>query len=164
MSNIGSHCLSHTETAFPGGQHQSSPGDTATIKRSFMAYAEAFQTLNPRAMLRLVHLPLVLFDGRELRVLSSPAEVEATFTAVMRGLALRGYARSDIEELWVYPMGRAALVSVARARYTAAGDEIDCLGETYTLLRNADDQWLVAIAVMHDAACLLRASQRGRRG
>jgi hypothetical protein len=134
------------------------------IKRHFMGYVQTFRALNPRAMLRHVHVPLVLIDGRGMQVLSNAAEIEALLTSVMRGLASRGYARSDLEELWVYPLRPgAALVSVARARYDADGEEIDCLGETYTLLRGADDVWRIAIAVVHDAADVLRARPRWRR-
>jgi hypothetical protein len=138
--------------------------DAPTITRHFMKYARTFQSLDPREVLRYVHVPLVFFDGRDMRVLSSAADVEALLTSVMRNLASRGYARSDIEELWVYPLGtNVALVSVARARYTAAGDEIDCVGETYTLLREADDEWRIGIAVVHDAPNVLRARPRWRR-
>jgi ketosteroid isomerase-like protein len=138
--------------------------DAATITRHFMKYAKTFQASDPRATLQHVHVPLVFFDGRDMRVLSSAAEVEALLTTLMRNLASRRYARSDIEELWVYPLSaNVALVSVARARYTAEGDEIDCLGETYTLLRDADDEWRIGIALVHDAPNVLRASPRWRR-
>jgi hypothetical protein len=129
-----------------------------------MKYARMFQSLDPQETLRHVHVPLTFFDGRDIRVLSSTEEVEALLANVMRNLASRGYARSDIEELWVYPLGaNVALVSVARARYTAEGDEIDCVGETYTLLREADGEWRIGVAVVHDAANVLRAKPRWRR-
>jgi hypothetical protein len=139
--------------------------DATTITRRFMKYTRTFQSLDPRAALRHVHVPFVFVDGQEMRVLSSTAEVEALLATVMRNLASVGYARSDLEELWTYPLGaNIALVSVARARYTAEGAEIDCLGETYTLLRDVDGEWRIGMAVVHDAANVLRARPRCRRG
>lgn len=138
--------------------------ENRAIARQFMEYVRTFQALSPRDVLRYVHVPLVFVDGRHMHVLSSAAEIEELLTSLMSDLEARGYARSDVEELWVYPLAAAAaLVSVARARYDAAGDEIDCLGETYTLLRGADGQWRIAIAVVHDAANVLRARPRWRR-
>jgi ketosteroid isomerase-like protein len=145
-------------------KRESTTLDSATITRHFMKYTRTFQSLDPRRTLRHLHLPLAFFDGRDMRVLSTAAEVEEFLTMVMDNLASRGYARSDIEELWVYPLGaNVALVSVARARYTAKGDEIDCIGETYTLLREADGEWRIAMAVVHDAPNVLRARPRWRR-
>jgi hypothetical protein len=145
-------------------QRKTPTSDTVEITRHFMRYVQTFQALNPQAMLRHVRVPLVFLDGREMHVLSSSAEIEALLTNIMRDLVSRGYARSDLEELWVYPLSPStALVSVARARYNANGDEIDCLGETYTLLRDGDDEWRIAIAVVHDDANVLRARRRCRR-
>jgi hypothetical protein len=138
--------------------------DATSITRQFMKYARTFQGLDPRAILQHLHVPFVFCDGHDMRVLSSAADVEALLAAITSHLEALGYARSDVEELWAYPLGaNVALVSVARARYNAEGDEIDCLGETYTLLRDADDGWRIGMAVVHDAANVLRARPRWRR-
>ncbi len=145
-------------------EHESITLEATTIRRRFMKYARTFQSLDPPAILHYLHVPFVFVDAREMRVLSSTAEVEALLATMMRNLASVGYARSDLEELWTYPLGaNVAMISVARARYTAEGAEIDCLGETYTLLRDADGEWRIGMVVVHDAANVLRAKPRCRR-
>jgi hypothetical protein len=43
-----------------------------------------------------------------------------------------------------------ALVSVGRMRVTATGQEMERLGETYTLRKVAGD-WKIVVAMVHDA-------------
>lgn len=130
---------------------------TDAISRAFMQYAETFQGLNPRATLRYLHVPFV-FVGEHMRVSSTKPEIEAFLTAVMGDLASRTYARSEVDELHVHRLSdHAAMVSVSRTRYTERGDEMERLGETYTLLRSSDDEWRIAVAVVHAADRVLRA-------
>ena len=122
-----------------------------------MSYAETFQRLDPRATLRHVHVPFV-FVGEHVRVSSTEAELEAFLAAIMRDLASRNYARSEIDELHVHRLSdHAAVVSMSRTRYTKRGDAMERLGETYTLLRSSDDEWRIAVAVVHAAGRDLRA-------
>ena len=69
---------------------------TATITRAFERYVDTFQSLDPKATLRHLHVPSLILDARGPHVLSSEGEAEAFLTTVMRDLAERGYARSEI--------------------------------------------------------------------
>jgi hypothetical protein len=144
-----------------------SAADTNVIARSFMRYVDTFRHLDPRATLRHLHIPFVFVDGGCARVFSTKPEIEAFVSKVMRDLASRAYARSEIEELYVHPLSdRAAVVSVARVRYAAHGGELGRLGETYTLLRDSHGEWHIAVAIVHAADRVLRAefTSRSRRG
>jgi uncharacterized NTF2-like protein DUF6841 len=85
-----------------------------------------------------------------VRVSSTKRELEAFLATIMRDLASRSYARSEIDELHVHRLtDHAAVVSMSRTRYTERGDAMERLGETYTLLRGSDDEWRIAVAVVH---------------
>ena len=75
---------------------------TATITRAFERYVDTFQSLDPKATLRHLHVPSLILDARGPHVLSSEGEAEAFLTTVMRDLAERGYARSEIAESHVH--------------------------------------------------------------
>jgi ketosteroid isomerase-like protein len=152
----------NAESSKHGGspQQELPEADTASIAEWFMRYVEGFQALDLHAAFRYVHVPFVFFDQRGMRVLSSESEVKALLALVMRDLASRGYARSEIDALHVHRMSNHfALVSSSRTRYTADGDKMEQLGETYTLMRSAGDEWQIAAAVVHDAERVVRARQ-----
>jgi hypothetical protein len=91
-----------------------------------------------------------------VRVMATAAEVAALFTQVMEGLKARSYARSELTDLHVHQMSEnIALVSVSRVRYTTDGQELERLGETYTL-RKTEDGWQIAVAMIHDPDTILR--------
>ena len=132
----------------------------ATITRAFKRYVDTFQSLDPKATRRYLHVPSLVLDARGPHVLSSAAEAEAFLTKVMDDLAARGYAFSDIAESYVHVLSETtALVSVSRVRRSAAGGELERLGETYTLRRTGDD-WTIVVAVVHDADGVLTGSCR----
>jgi hypothetical protein len=138
-------------------ERRESAADTDVIARSFMRYVETFQQLDLHATLRHLHVPFVFIEER-LRVSSTSLEIEAIVATIMRDLASRAYARSEIDELYVYRLSdHAAVVSCSRTRYAEHGDEMERLGETYTLLRRSDDEWRIAVAIVHAADRVLRA-------
>jgi hypothetical protein len=130
---------------------QDAAADTDAVTRSFMRYVETFQGLDPRATLRHLHVPFV-FVGDHVHASSTQRELEAFVATIMRDLASRNYARSEIDDLHVHRLSdHAAVVSTSRTRYTDSGDAIERLGETYTLLRGSNDEWRIAVAVVHGA-------------
>jgi hypothetical protein len=61
-----------------------------------------------------------------------------------------------LTDLQVKQMSRdAALVSVGRVRYTTSGEELERLGEPYTL-RKTDDGWKVVAAMIHGPDAVLK--------
>ena len=124
--------------------------DDEKISRRFSEYVAAFQTLDPGAPLPFCHVPCVFMSAQGMRVMASSSEIEVFFAQVMQGLRARNYARSSLRGVHVMQMSDgAALVSVSRVRYRADGGELERLGETYTLLKTADE-WKIAAALVHD--------------
>lgn len=79
-------------------------------------------------------------------------------SVVMEGLKAYSYARSEITDLHVQQMSEnTAVVSVSRVRYTSDGQELERLGETYTLQRT-DDGWKIVVAMIHDSETLFRCA------
>jgi hypothetical protein len=81
----------------------------------------------------------------------------------MEGLKARSYARSELTDLHVQEMSEnTAFVSVSRVRYTSDGQELERLGETYTLWRT-DDGWKIAVAMIHDPDTIFRSFDARKR-
>jgi ketosteroid isomerase-like protein len=126
------------------------------ITQTFTNYIQTFQTIDPHATLPYFHLPCIFIPPQGVRVLATAADVEALLTQVMEGLKARSYARSELTDLHVHQMSEnTALVSVSRVRYKSDGQELERLGETYTL-RRTDDGWKIAVAMIHDPDTVLR--------
>ena len=126
------------------------------IAQTFTDYLQAFQTLKPRAPLPFCHVPCMFIAPQGVLVMATSAETETFFTRVMEGLRARSYARSELTDLQLKQMSRdTALVSVSRVRYKTDGQELERLGETYTL-RNTDGGWKIAVAMNHNPDTVLR--------
>lgn len=126
------------------------------ITRTFTKYAQAFQTLDPKAVLPYCHVPCMLIAPQGALVMATPAEVEALFAQMARGLKARGYARSELTDLRVRQVSETiAFVSVGRVRYKTDGQELERLGETYTF-RKTGDEWRIVVATVHDPDSLSR--------
>jgi ketosteroid isomerase-like protein len=132
------------------------------IIQTYRDYIQAFQLLNPKAILPFYHAPFMSISSREVRVMSTPTEIEESFAANMDILRNSKYARTDIIELHARQMSKGlALVSVNLERYTAVGEQLGgpgkCYPYTYTL-RKTDDAWKIVSAMAHDATAILRIS------
>ena len=126
------------------------------ITQTFSNYVQTFQRLNPRAVLSYFHVPCMFIPPQGVRVLATAADVEALLTQVMEGLKARNYARSELMDRHVKQMNEnTALVSVSRIRYATDGQELERVGETYTL-RRTEAGWKIAVAMIHDPDGVLR--------
>jgi len=126
------------------------------ITRTFGNYVRTFQRLNPGAVLPYFHVPCMFIPPQGVRVLATAADVEALLTQVMEGLKARNYARSELMDRHVKQMNEnTALVSVSRIRYATDGQELERVGETYTL-RRTEAGWKIAVAMIHDPDGVLR--------
>jgi len=130
--------------------------DAEAIIQTFTNYVQTFQALDPHAPLLYCHVPCMFISPQGVRVMATAAEVIALFSQVMEGLKARSYARSELTDLHVHQMSEnTAFVSVSRVRYKSDGQELEQLGETYTL-RRTDDGWKIAVAIIHDPDTVLR--------
>ena len=125
------------------------------ITQTFHNYVQTFQRLDPHATSSYFHVPCMFIPPQGVRILATAADIEALLAQIMQGLNARNYARSEITELHAHQMSEnTALVSVSRVRYKTDGEELERLGETYTL-RRTEGGWKIAVAMIHDPDTIL---------
>jgi len=130
--------------------------ETTVITQTFTDYIQTFQTLDPHATLSYCHVPCIFISPQGVRVMATAAEIEALFRQLMESLKARSYARSELTGLNVHQMSETiAMVSVSRVRYNTDGQELERLGETYTL-RRTEDGWKIVVAMIHNPEAVLR--------
>ena len=116
---------------------------------------KTFQTLDPHAMPSYCHVPCMFISPQGVRVMATAADIEALFRQLMASLKARSYARSELTALHVHQLSETiAMVSVSRVRYNTDGQELERLGETYTL-RRTEDGWKIVVAMMHNPEAVL---------
>lgn len=134
--------------------------DIGKIVETYRAYIQAFQSLNPKAILPFYHVPFMSISTGETRVMTSPAEIEDSFARNMALLREGKYARTEIIELYARQMSQGlALVSASLKRYSAAGEQLGGPGKTYTYtctFRKTDDAWKIVSLMAHDAGAILK--------
>jgi ketosteroid isomerase-like protein len=126
------------------------PVDEEAIKGTFNNYELALESLNASAMLPHCHLPFMFVSSKGVRVMTSPADVNAFLAEMVKTLRNRSYARSEVTDLRVKQMSRGiALVIVSRIRYNTEGERLEWVGETYTF-RKTTDGWKIVVAAVHN--------------
>lgn len=130
------------------------------IIRAYRDYIEAFQSLDPKAVLPYYQVPFTSLSDREVRISNSPGEIEKSFAGFMDILRKNHYARTEIINLYARRMSKGlALVSVNLERYAKDGKQLGGPGKIYTYtytLRKTDDNWKIVSAMAHDSAAILR--------
>ena len=130
-------------------------GDEKVIAQTFTDYVQAFQTLKPQAVFSYCDAPCVFISAQGVVVITNPTEIEALVGRMMAGLKARGYGSSELTGLQVSQMSESiAFVSVSRIRYKTDKQELERLGETYTLRKN-QGEWKIVVAASHDADSIL---------
>jgi ketosteroid isomerase-like protein len=124
--------------------------DKEAITRTYTAYFQAFQTLNPQAVLPYYHVPSMLLSPQGVTIMATATEVEALFSQIIEGLKARNYARSELTDLRVQQLSDSiAMLSISGVRYTTDGEQLERLGVTYTL-RKTDASWQIVLTTIHD--------------
>lgn len=124
------------------------PSDAIT--RTYSEYFEAFQTLDPAAVLPYFHFPFTIVTPASVTAVASVTEGRALLAAMMHGLKASGYESSEWANLLVKALGAdTALLSVRVTRFKSDGEELEQFGATY-LFRLSDDAWRIAVLVIHD--------------
>ena len=120
------------------------------ITETFKNYVESFQTLQATNVLRFCDTLRLVITPQGLRMMAGPKEVEQLIVQLMASLQARDFAQSEITDMRVSQMSdNVAFVSVSRVRYRTDGQELERLGETYTL-QKLDRAWKIVTAVAHD--------------
>jgi ketosteroid isomerase-like protein len=116
---------------------------------TFRSYAEAFQSLDPKAAARHFHEPALLITPYEVVALRTIVEVEQAYARIMAGLPAQGYAGTKFSALDAWrPSDDLALVTGAGVWKRATGEEFAPFGMTYTLRRTAGT-WRIVVATIY---------------
>jgi ketosteroid isomerase-like protein len=130
------------------------------IIQTYRDYVQAFQSLDSKAILPYFHIPFISIASREVRVMATFPEIEASFKQNMEILRQNRYARTDIVEIYARQMSKGlALISVDLQRFTAGGEQLGGPGRTYPYtytLRKIEDRWKIVVAMAHDREAILR--------
>jgi ketosteroid isomerase-like protein len=130
------------------------------IVQTYRDYIQAYQSLNPKAILPFIHNPFISIFPREVLVFGTLAEIEDSFARNMDVMRENKYARTDIIEIYARQMRKGlALVSVLLERYSSEGEQIGGAGRTYPYtytFRKVDNRWKIVTTMAHDAAAILR--------
>jgi hypothetical protein len=123
---------------------------TEVVERAYRAYFTVFQIGNPRAITPYWHTPSIFLSPAGTFALTSPKEAEQFFERQIYAMRQRGYARSVLTSVKVKQLADdLALVYSNGERYTREGELFERMSAVYTL-RQADDAWRIATAVMTD--------------
>ena len=125
------------------------------VAQTYRDYFQAFQTLDPEAVLSYYHLPCLFLSSHGILLVTSAAEGRGLFAEMMKGLKARSYARSGWGKLGIKQLSdHAALLSTKVVRYKTDGTELEQFGATYTF-HKTDVGWKIAVVVVHDFDTIL---------
>ena len=117
---------------------------------SFRQYADAFQSLDAKAVARHFHEPAMLIAPQGVLALPTAAAVEAAYSRVMADLPARGYSRTEFSGLSERRLNDdLAVVTGAGVWKNASGEEFSRFGVTYTLRRVAST-WRIVVAAIYE--------------
>jgi ketosteroid isomerase-like protein len=117
---------------------------------SFRRYAQAFQSLDPKAVAQHFYEPSLLITPQGILALSTAADVERAYARLMADLPARGYAGTAFSVLTERRLSDdLALVTGAGVWKKASGEEFMPFGLTYTL-RRSGSTWRIVVGVIHD--------------
>ena len=125
------------------------------ITDTFRSYIDSFRTLQPSNVLCYCHAPFLFISSQGVRMMADLKELEDLIDRLMASLKARDFSRSEITDMRVSQMSdNTAFVSVSRVRYKTDGQELERLGETYTL-QKISDAWKIVTAITHDPDAIL---------
>ena len=114
-------------------------------------YVEAFETLNPEAVLPFYHSPCVFIAPFGVSLAEDADAARRTAAALIEYARSQGYRRTEIRELHMRTLA-SNLVSLwgVFVRFSTGDDEIGRFGFSY-LMRDDGTGWRIVVAVAHDA-------------
>ena len=123
---------------------------------AFHDYTQAFQTLDPRAVVPHFHEPALMITPQGVFSLPNGAAVEQAYVHVMADVRAQGYAKTDFPQLAAQRLGDdLVVVSGVGIWKKESGEELQRFGMTYTL-RRAAGAWRIIVVTIHDPSTALR--------
>jgi ketosteroid isomerase-like protein len=129
--------------------------EAEVIAQTYLDYFEAFQKLDPDAILPYYDMPCMILSSDALLAVAGIDQARDLFAGMMKGLAARSYGRSEWTRLGLKQLGAsAAVLSAVVIRYRTDGAELERFGATYTM-RKTDAGWKIVMLTVHDAGGVL---------
>lgn len=126
--------------------------DTQEALEAFHRYTQAFQSLDPRAVVPHFHEPAMMISPRGAVALPTGAAVEQLYARVMAELPAQGYVRTEFSSLVGCRLSNdLAVVTGSGVWKRASGESFNTFGMTYTL-RRVSGAWRIVVAIVHDPA------------
>jgi 3-oxoadipate enol-lactonase len=131
------------------------------ILKTFGAYIQAFNSLEPTKVLPFFHLPAMLMTSKEVAVMEKPLEVLGVFAILMDDLKHKNFKESKIVgslEVKQLSDNQGQVIGVAK-RFNNEDKEIEHFGFTYTLRKIQDkdkveDKWMIIAGVLYEPETL----------
>jgi 3-oxoadipate enol-lactonase len=128
----------------------------AAILKTFCAYAETFNLLEPTKVAPFFHLPAMLMNSDLVAPMKTSDEVIGIFKTLMDKLKMDDFDRSEIiGNLLVTQVSDCqGIVTGVAKRFATGNKQIEHFGFTYTL-RKVSDEWKIIVGVIHDPATIV---------
>ncbi len=124
--------------------------DNGVVVEAFRSYAQAFRSLDARAIAPHFDTPAIMVTPQGVALLPDTAAVERVYTSVMAELSVKAYDRTDFGELTERRLSHdLSTVSGSGAWITKSGAQLSRFGMTYTF-RLAHQSWRIVVAIIHD--------------
>jgi len=116
---------------------------------TFRRYAEAFQSLDPKAVARHFFEPALLITPIGVTAPRTIADVEHAYAHMMADLPAQGYAGTEFSSLAERQLSDdLAVVTGTGVWKKATGEEFAPFGMSYTL-RRTEDTWRIVVAIIY---------------
>jgi len=130
--------------------------DKAGVAGVLHAYAKAYDTLDPEALIPFYHEPCLLIAPPGVFVLATHADITRLFAPFMLNLKARGYRGSAYREVQAKVLNEStAMISGVCTRSGAGGEPLERFGQTCTLRLNKD-RWCIAVNAIHEPETALK--------
>jgi ketosteroid isomerase-like protein len=126
-------------------------GRASPVVEAFKKYAQAFQSLDPKAVAAHFHEPALMITPQGVHALPNAAAVEQAYAPVMADLPAKRYARTEFSSFEERRLsGDLAALSGTGSWVDTSGREFAPFGFTYTFLRTGQG-WRIVVALIHSA-------------
>lgn len=131
------------------------------ILKTFVAYIQNFNLLQPTKVAPFFHLPAILITSGQVAVMQTSIEVLGVFAVLIDDLKDKSFKQSKIiGDLQITQLSdnQGQVVGAAK-RFNDRDEEIEYFGFTYTLRKIQDkgtvtDEWKIIAGVLHEAETL----------
>jgi hypothetical protein len=117
------------------------------VEAAYRHYVEVFNGRDPNEIADLYDRPHAQVTGETgLSIVNDDTDQQGWYEFVMAYLDDQGWGRTEIDEMWVWPLSQTLAQLVAKVtRYSRDGSLLQNVRANYTL-RRRDDTWKVVLS------------------